>query len=239
MERVVLKNTFLSLDFTEIEEIVPRRRAYSESPRRHHYFEAAVDTDPQVERLSKMLDHPRQKQSDDNASEMSKLPFASQLALSSLASMGLMALQQRLEEAGTVGCLESVPCAKARSAGHVASSDSASTTAPEDSDASEGRVVCRSSHPRGDASRAGPVHPRAKLSARSRREKTKAAAAQYPGGAVWVYQDGSPMCMDGASADWWLGVSKKSGIGCAWSSWHEQQAEAALAWTAAATTACW
>lgn len=246
MARVILQNTFLSLETEEIQQDVPRRRACSEEPRRHHDIETDLEVNFQLQRLGRVLERPREDRSDRSVGEISKLPIASQFALSSLANMGLIALQQRLEEAGNAEASVAVKCSKECRLGRVASSDSVSTMVPEESDGSEGASAASSESRlrRGaDAAR-----PRAKLPARSRRETRRAAATQNQGAAVWAFPDVSQMYMGGAwvspehvwgsAEDWWgrapsTSLSKK---GCALSSWGEQ-VDAAQLWGAATATA--
>jgi len=203
----------------------PRRRAHSAEPRWQNAVGTDVEMDLQLERLGRSLERPRQNQSNLNTNEMSKLALSSQLALSSLASMGLTALQHRLEEAGTSGFVAAVQCTKVRNLGRVASSDSVSTMAPEESDGSEGTTP------------AGPEHrrvPRARPAARGRHEVSKAAGAK-DNTVGWAYPMVSQMCADGSwvspehawGAEWWR--RSAPGKGCTWSVWS---AEAACAWNA-------
>jgi len=233
MARVVLKNTFLSLDsvdYLESQVVVPRRRAFSESPSRPHHAEGNAETSSTTDRLSKLLDLSRREQAVPGRSAVSKLPLASHLTLSSLASLGLHALQLRLEEAGAEGCLEPARCASVRSP--VASSECASTAAPDDSDGSESMSAAAS---RSDASLAGSARPRGKLATKGRREKSRPAMAWKQQEVAWAYPDMSQLCAGGT----WLpyqdaNAAAESGSS-AWELWRQQQVEAASAWMAVAT----
>lgn len=247
MARVILKNTFLSLETEEVLQDAPRRRACSEEPRRQCGIDSDMEMDFQLQRLGRVLERPRQEKSDANTNEISKLPFASQLALSSLASMGLMALQQRLQEAGVERVSEPVKCSKVGSFVRVASSDSISTMVPEESDGSEGASAASSGSGRAriENRRADVARTRAKLPARSRRESRRAAEAQSQGAAVWAYPDVSQMYIGGAwvspehvwgsAEDWWGRAPNASKKGCVWGSWGDQ-AEATQLWSAAPAT---
>jgi len=246
MARVILKNTFLSLETEEVQQDAPRRRACSEEPRRQTGIDSDMEMDFQLQRLGRVLERPRREKSDTNTNEISKLPFASQLALSSLASMGLMALQQRLQEAGVERVSEPVKCSKVGSFVRVASSDSISTMVPEESDGSEGvSAASTGSRARIENRRADAARTRAKLPARSRREARRAAETQNQGAAIWAYPDVSQMYMGGAwvspehvwgsAEDWWAKASSTSKKGCVWGSWGDQ-AEAAQLWGAPTAT---
>jgi len=246
MARVILKNTFLSLETEEVQQDAPRRRACSEEPRRHCGFDNDMGMDFQLQRLGRVLGRPRQEKSDVNTSDISKLPFASQLALSSLASMGLVALQQRLQEAGVERVSEPVKCSKVGSFVRVASGDSISTMVPDESDGSEDVSAASSgSRARIENRRADTARTRAKLPARSRREARRAAETQNQSAAVWAYPDVSQMYMGGAwispehvwgsSEDWWGKASITSKKACVWGSWGNQ-AEATQLWGGAPVT---
>lgn len=233
MARVVFNNTFFSLVCPEV-EIAPRRRACSENSHRQRIGESNVIANHQAERLTAMLGCQTGEKPEASRSEILKLPLASQLRLSSLASMGLMSLQERFAEVGTAGCSDCFP-SKARSPGYGASSDSASTMAPEDSDSSKdvSFIARKPSVYRPNACHTGSNHPRAKLGARSRREKTKASVLQKHGGGSWAYLDASQMFMGAtwmpagnAPVDWWQGAGAPR-IGCAEVLWSQQHVDAA------------
>jgi len=230
MARVVCNNTFFSLVCPEV-ECAPRRRACSEDSHRRRADESNVIANHQAQRLTAMLGCQNQEKPEACRSEILKLPLASQLRLSSLASMGLMSLQERFAEVGTAGCSDCYP-SKARSPGYGACSDSASTMAPEDSDSSKDISFTARRPYRSNACHTASNHPRAKLGARSRREKTKASVLQKHGVGSWAYLDASQMFMASTwmpagnmPVDWWQGAGAPS-IGCADVLWSQQQVEA-------------
>lgn len=220
----MLKNTFLSFVVDEAKSDVHRRRACSERPRRQDGSDADFEMDLQLQRLGRCLECPRQSQTNQNVGELSKLPLASQLALSSLASMGMMALQQRLVEADRAGVAETKQCAKVCNLVRTTSSDSVSTMVPEESDC--GSEGVSSARPRPQSRQAEVARPRAKVPVRSRRETRKAATAQKQVAATWGLPDVSSMFVDGA----WVSPEQIWGAEAGlWGSWS-QQATAAQAW---------
>jgi len=234
MARVVLKNTFLTLDALDPLELqvgMPCRRAFSESPSRSHRNEAHAETSSTADRLSKLLDLAGEGRVVTSRSAVSQLPLASQFTLSSLASMGLHALQQRLEEAGTEGCIVPARCGKVCSP--VAFSESASTAAPDDSDCSEGISAAAS---RSDTRLAGSARPRVKLAARGGHEKSRSELALKPQVVAWAHPDASQLCMEGTWLPYQGGNAdaESRGSSFAWDPWSQAQVEATV-WRAVAT----
>lgn len=180
--------------------------------------------DLQFQRLQQCFESPGQAQTDGDASELSKLPPASQMLLSSLASVGMMALQQRLLEAG----VEASDCNLAR----VASNASMSTMVPEDSDhGSEGFVPSTSEQfrPRQTFRWADVSCPETRVPPRNRRETRKAAFSKKLVVPTLTNPNVSKMFADGTR----LAPGQSWGAGADWlASWNQQAAVAQL-WSAA------
>lgn len=132
MAKVVFKNTFLALESTEVEPQTARRRACSERPYRHDE-DGDMQLELQLQRLGKLTERWQPSESVAPVDEIAKLPIASQLAMSSLAAIGMKRMQQRMEAVYATSF-----AGKLSDVGRVSSSSSVSTMAPEDSDSSEG-----------------------------------------------------------------------------------------------------
>lgn len=223
MAKLVMKNTFLTFAVDEAKLDVPRRRAHSEPSRRDGgNVEAGMDL--QLQRLEQCFKSQGQAQTDSDASELSMLPLASQMVLSSLASAGMMALQQRLLEAG----VEASDCNFAR----VASNASISTMVPEDSDHGSESLVpsssefCRS---RQTFRWADVSCPEARVPLRNRREARKAAVSKKHAVSTWTNPHVSKMFADNTQ----LAPGQGWGAGADWLASWNQQAVVAQLWSTA------